>query len=63
MGDIMAEQEMVEWICPNCEDNVWDFPNQYTHCGRCGEVVWVGYEDGMIDDQHWKVDVEKDYKS
>lgn len=51
------ERELILWECPSCGHENTDLQDDYTHCGKCGEVVWVCDEDYSIDDQNWKVDM------
>lgn len=51
--------DLVTWICPECGTENIDITDQMTHCATCGEVVWVGNEEGQFWPQGWKVDVEE----
>lgn len=53
------EKKLITWDCPLCGEENIDLQDDYTHCSWCGEVVWVLDEDYSIDDQYYKVDIEK----
>ena len=58
----MSERELISWTCPICDKVNVDLQDDYTHCGNCGEVVWVCDVDESFDDQNWKVDMTE-YKA
>ncbi len=55
----MSNVELIKWACPQCGENNWDLPDQETHCGHCGRVVWIGNENGQYWDKEWNVPIDE----
>ena len=51
-------RELIRWDCPDCGERNIDLQDDYTHCAKCGQVVWVLGRDFDIEDQKWKVSVK-----